>query len=106
MVMCGFSLDKSLQVVWARRFCSAVDNGTKQVLKSFEGIIQARVDVGQPMAVFSASGNPAATRPLKKRGYHDDFDTDVNMDDDMVNDRERFDGRTSFTPYTHGSSNA
>lgn len=98
MVMCGHPYRRAIQFLQARRFSIAIDDDIKNVLQSFEELIQAMSDVGQPMAIVSMAGEIPSIISRNKRALSAILDEDM---DTMVieDDEQRFCGRTNFTPY-------
>ncbi|MCJ1312076.1 hypothetical protein MMC25_005750 [Agyrium rufum] len=122
------SLDGAMAVVTKQRFCTVLLPEVKQMLRSYEEILNATRDVtrlkgiaesecadhnGGKLAAFAghvdrnekenvAAGQRALLRNASKRGFEMDSEADLPGDPgygDFDGDRERFEGRAKWAPF-------
>ncbi|KAG0649483.1 Serine threonine tyrosine-interacting B [Hyphodiscus hymeniophilus] len=88
----------AIQYVQAHRFCVAFDDGHKNLLRSFEEMVQA-----EKMTLRARPQAPAqASKAMVKRS-RDDMDEGIEMELDQADDEARFDGRRVFAPFRDNS---
>ena len=107
MVLYGIKAVEALQLVQSQRFCIAIDDAMKNMLQTFEGILQARRDVAENQTAFQQS--PGMERSLierkaSKRNYDSSSDSNDEMQDSSCDgssseDRQR-DGQAPFQDTT------
>jgi hypothetical protein len=111
-IMSMYSLNtvQSLQVLQGRRFCVCFDDAMKNLLLSYEYILQARRDVaaaaaGSPQVVPEArevqNGNLVQDSKKGKRTLEETYDDDeMEMGDTADNmDEDRFSHRSGVVPF-------
>lgn len=92
MAMYEIGLVEAIQYVQNQRFCVAFDDEMKHTLKSYHELLEAGRSVTQTRMVEK-------TVPSKsKRRLEVDDDEDIDMCSSQ-DDRDRFTGRTHFTPF-------
>lgn len=100
MNMYGLDLVNALQYIQTQRFCVAFDDNMKNLLRSYQDILEAKRSVagatGQPRFLGTTSG---PTQPKAKRGREEVNVDDGEMDLDDADDEARFGGRTTFAPF-------
>ena len=112
MAMYSMDLIKTIQIVQAQRFCVSLDDSLKNLLHSYEIILQAKRDVaasGIPWAPEAPLHKPQTinkpTRSAKsvKRTLDDAYDMDMEMGDGNEHmDDGRFEGREGEAPFLDG----
>jgi serine/threonine/tyrosine-interacting protein len=101
MALYGKDMVNSVQFVGYRRFCSAINEDMKQILKSWEGILRARYSVRK---VLPPAGSESQVM-RRKRSLDDAMHVDeedsrsVPLDN---HDLARFSGRQPFIPFKEG----
>ena len=109
MAMYSMDLIKTIQIVQAQRFCVSLDDSLKNLLHSYEIIIQAKRDVAAssifwaPEAPLHKPGTTTKTAPTGKsvkRTLDDAYSTDIEMGDGSEHmDNSRFEGREGEAPF-------
>lgn len=96
MATYGLDLVAAIQYVQSQRFCVAFDDGLKNLLYSYQDILDAQKSV---MAICQP--RPVASAPIAvgKRRREETRDEDVDMDMDQADDEERFGNRSNFVPF-------
>jgi serine/threonine/tyrosine-interacting protein len=87
----------AIQYVQAQRFCVAFDDGLKNLLLSYQDLVQA-----ERMTTRARRQTPVVSfPPVSKRGRDDMSmdDEDVDMDASQADDESRFTGRRFFAPF-------
>lgn len=112
MAMYSMDLVKTIQIVQAQRFCVSLDDSLKNLLHSYEIILQAKRDVAAsdmswaPEASFhkpQTMTNIARTGKSVKRTLNDAYDVDMERSDGNVHmDDGRFEGRDGEAPFLDG----
>ncbi|KAI9645580.1 hypothetical protein NHQ30_006322 [Ciborinia camelliae] len=92
MTVYEMGLIEAIQYVQNQRFCVAFDDEMKHTLLNYHQLLEARRSVIQ-------TRQADATVSLKSKRRHEDDDEDVDMDQSQQDDRDRFSGRTKFTPF-------
>ena len=108
----SLDLIETVQIIQTQRFCVSLDDSLKNLLRSYEIILQAKRDVAasnsscapeaslhepQTMAKPRQAGKPV------KRTLDDAYDVDMDMGDGNEHmDSGRFDGRAGEAPFLDG----
>ncbi|EJP62970.1 dual specificity phosphatase [Beauveria bassiana ARSEF 2860] len=95
MAVYGASMAKAVQFVSIQRFCCTFDEDVKRILQTWEDLLRAQAAV---------SANQVATQytvqPKKNKRCVDDMvDADMDLEDLLNSDRERFMERKAFAPF-------
>jgi serine/threonine/tyrosine-interacting protein len=112
MVLYGLGAVEAMQLVQSQRFCLAIEDGSKNMLQTFEDILKAKRDVAieheldirlplapmqKPDAIFS--GSTAA----RKRSYDIATESDEDMENhESVEGDEKVEGRLGQAPFQDG----
>ena len=108
MVLYGLNAIEAMQMVQSQRFCLAIEDGSKNMLQTFEDILRAKRDVATndniaTRALNQNENGPSATatvRKVSKRSYNDAIDSDEDMDDgDEVAIEHDVEGRSGQAPF-------
>lgn len=111
MTVYGMNVIQAVQYIQSQRFCIALDDSYKNLLVSFQEILQAKIDLGKELSIKSPEPSHVAVQPSEqsqsrnnKRGFEDTMDVDMDGSDGSVDrddtmDRDRFEGRSVFAPY-------
>lgn len=100
MHMYNLDVVAAIQYIHTQRFCVAFDDGLKNLLYSYQQILEAR------KCVPSDSAHQHSTRSYKvKRGRDEINDDDMDMETERIDDEERFGKRSGFTPFYDFSGN-
>lgn len=97
MATYGLDLVAAIQYVQSQRFCVAFDDGLKNLLYSYQDILEA-----QKTVIALSQPQPVASAPItasKRRREARDEDEDEDMDMDRADDEERFGNRSNFVPF-------
>ncbi|THC93813.1 hypothetical protein EYZ11_006702 [Aspergillus tanneri] len=98
MVMFNLGFPDALQVAHMQRFCIDMDESSKQMLASFESIIEAKRDVEHAKRISSINSKLAIpTKVNKKRDFEGQHDMTNTMDMDI--DEGPFLGRRGVAPF-------
>lgn len=102
----GADIVTAVQYVTAQRFCVALDDAMKYLLHTYQDILQAQRGVSSAPVAPPVNHAPNTQRyllvpnqPMKRGREEAAIDEDDDMDLDYDDDRERFAGRQSFTPF-------
>lgn len=96
MAMYGLNLVSAIQYLQTQRFCVAFDDGLKNLLFSYEQLLEAQRSI--PEATVLQPSHRVSV--MAKRSRDDvDEDMDTDMDGGRADDLERFAGR-HFTPFS------
>ncbi|KAI9054897.1 hypothetical protein LZ554_002041 [Drepanopeziza brunnea f. sp. 'monogermtubi'] len=90
MAMLGLDMVKAMQYVQALRFCTAFDDGLKNLLLNYHDILVAQRSFGEDEGQMTSRS---------KRSRDEVEDEDENVEMGQVDDRARFEGRTPFAPF-------
>jgi serine/threonine/tyrosine-interacting protein len=97
MAMYGLTLVEAIQYLQAQRFCVAFDDGHKNLLLSYEQLLEAQ------RCIREATVEPARTlvsvKAKRSRDKVDEEDEEMDMDGQRADDLERFEGR-HFAPFS------
>lgn len=112
MVLYGLGAVEAMQLVQSQRFCLAIEDGSKNMLQTFEDILKAKRDVAieheldiqlplapmqKPDSIFS--GSTAA----RKRSYDIANESDEDMENrESVEGDEEVEGRLGQAPFQDG----
>lgn len=111
MAMYATDLVKAIQIVQAQRFAVAFDDSLRNLLSTYEIMLQAKRDVVQANHGLRGSQGGSqgpglcaeginGTSTSSKRTFDVAYDEDVGMDEvDELLDLGRFDGRAGFAPF-------
>ncbi|MCJ1299426.1 hypothetical protein MMC08_002218 [Hypocenomyce scalaris] len=109
MAMYSMDLIKTIQIVQAQRFCVSLDDSLKNLLQSYETIIQAQRDVAASHIAWAADGplhepqtvaKTASTGKSAKRTLDEAYDMDIQMGDGNEHmDDGRFEKREGDAPF-------
>jgi hypothetical protein len=112
MVLYGLGAVEAMQLVQSQRFCLAIEDGSKNMLQTFEDILKAKRDVAmeQNLAVrlsqiemrerYSISGS---SRRVSKRRYDAANESDDAMEDGELDEGEnQTEGRLGQAPFQDG----
>lgn len=88
----------AIQYIQAQRFCVAFDDGLKNLLMSFQQMVQA-----EKMTLHARPQLYGQDPGVKAKRTRDDLDDDTDMDLDRADDEARFDGRRVFAPFRDDS---
>lgn len=112
MVLYGLGAVEAMQFVQSQRFCLAIEDGSKNMLQTFEDILRAKRDVavGQKVDMQPAQvplQQPKATttssRKVSKRSYDSANESDEDMEyPGAVEDEQDVDGRHGQAPFDDG----
>jgi serine/threonine/tyrosine-interacting protein len=93
MHMYNLDVVTALQYVQAQRFCVAFDDGLKNLLYSYQQLLEAQKSISPGNLQECSTGTTKG-----KRGRHD-MDDDMDIDTERMDDEERFGKRSVFTPF-------
>ena len=111
MVLYGLGAVEAMQMVQSQRFCLAIEDGSKNMLQTFEEILQAQRDVAieqtvnvqlsqspmqPPNAIFNGS------RKISKRSYDSANGSDEDMEDREPESEKEMEGRLGQAPFQDG----
>ena len=108
MVLYGLNAIEAMQMVQSQRFCLAIEDGSKNMLQTFEDILRAKRDVAiynnlatnVPNQDTNTNLSSAAVRKVSKRSYDDAVESDEDMDDgDLVVIEHDMEGRSGQAPF-------
>ncbi|KAA6410030.1 MAG: hypothetical protein FRX48_06644 [Lasallia pustulata] len=109
MAMYSMDLIKTIQIVQAQRFCISLDDSLKNLLRSYEIIIQAKRDVAASSVSWAPEGPLHKARTTTKtapggksvkRTLDEAYSTDIEMGDGSeYMDNSRFEGREGEAPF-------
>jgi len=103
MVMYGLDLVAAIQYVQSQRFCVAFDDGLKNLLFSYQDILEAQRNVSEfRKQEQEQSELHAGSKAGGKRGRVEMIAEDMDMDEghlDKMDDEGRFEGRDGFVPF-------
>jgi hypothetical protein len=91
MFMYKLNLIEAIQYVQSQRFCVAFDDGLKNLLQSYNDLLDAQ------RSVISASTMSSQTKA--KRGRDEISEDDMDVDLDRGDDEARFGSRSTFAPF-------
>lgn len=94
MAMFDLDLIGAIQYIQAQRFCVAFDDGLKNLLLSFQQMVEAEKMTSRARRQMRSE---APMAPVKRS--RDDMDDDMEMELDQADDEARFDGRRVFAPF-------
>lgn len=97
MAMYGQQMVGAVQFVGQQRFCTNLNEVDKQLLLSYEQLLEATRMTAEARLLANATQKPGATASSKKRGIEDFMDEDE--DGDATMDGGRFSDRAAFVPY-------
>ncbi len=110
MAMYSMDLVKAIQIVQSQRFAVAFDDSLRNLLSTYEMMLQAKRDIVQANVVVVDSqervgvsgfdgrgGNQIASS--SKRTFDVAYDEDMDMGDDVHLDAGRFEGRAGSAPF-------
>lgn len=103
MAMYGIDMVTAIQYLQVQRFCIALDDPLKNLLLSYEQLLNARRAVRGIQSSPSLAENHPPTKAPKRRiddVDHEDYDMDLRMGD--PDDVARFGSRKSFAPFHDG----
>lgn len=98
MYMYNMDLVTAIQYIQCQRFCVAYDDGLKNLLLSYQQILEAQKSVSQARMQNPPLANQTANRE-GKRGRDNIKEEDVAMDPERADDEARFVGRSGFVPF-------
>lgn len=109
MAMYSMELVKAIQIVQAQRFAVAFDDSLRNLLSTYEMMLQAKRDILQANFGNMAQGR-IGTRDLgagggnrvmasSKRTFDAAYDDDLEMEDEVHLDAGRFEGRAGSAPF-------
>ena len=101
IAMFEIDLVGAIQYIQAQRFCVAFDDGLKNLLRSFQEMVQAEKMTLQARSKVQVQSYAAIARPKRS---HNDMDEDANLELDQADDEARFDGRRVFAPFKDNDS--
>ncbi|KAL6719956.1 hypothetical protein ACLMJK_001877 [Lecanora helva] len=108
MAMYAVDVVRAIQVVQAQRFAVAFDDSMRNLLSTYDTMLQAKRDVVQASAAvldstkglgnseFGEEGHNGIAKS-SKRSLEDAYDDDMDVEEE--NDIERFDGRSGSAPF-------
>lgn len=96
MFMYKLNLIEAIQYVQSQRFCVAFDDGLKNLLQSYNDLLDAQ------RSVISAS--ITSSQPMAKRGRDKISEDDMDVDLDRGDDEARFGSRSTFAPFYDNAS--
>lgn len=100
MQMHNVELIEAIQYIQSQRFCIALNDEHKNLLYSWQQLLQARRHVSQDRNSLQQPKIAYTFTPKCKRGRRDlDDDEDMDVDPDRADDEARFDGRVAFKPF-------
>ena len=95
MAMFEVDLISTIQYIQAQRFCVAFDDGLKNLLMSFQQLVEA-----EKMTLRARLQIQSQVLKAQVKRSRDDMDEDMDMELDQADDEARFDGRRVFAPFT------
>jgi protein tyrosine/serine phosphatase len=112
MVLYGLGAVEAMQLVQSQRFCLAIEDGSKNMLQTFEDILKAKRDVAiehdldtqlsQALMQKHDAASGASTT-AKKRSYDSVNGSDEDMKDcESVEGDEEVEGRLGQAPFQDG----
>ncbi len=113
MVLYGLNAIEAMQMVQSQRFCLAIEDGSKNMLQTFEDILRAKRDVAVNNNLSTQAPNEDENRPfggasmrkLSKRTYDNAIHSDEDVDDgDLVAVEHDMEGRSGQAPFQDRSS--
>jgi serine/threonine/tyrosine-interacting protein len=90
MVLYGLGAVEAMQLVQSQRFCLAIEDGSKNMLQTFEDILQAKRDVAvehdldmqhSQTPMQQANSIVSSSRKVSKRSYDSANESDEDMED-------------------------
>jgi serine/threonine/tyrosine-interacting protein len=96
MFMYKLNLIEAIQYVQSQRFCVAFDDGLKNLLQSYNDLLDAQ------RSVISAS--TMSSKSKAKRGRDEISEDDMDVDLDRGDDEARFGSRSTFAPFYDNAS--
>jgi serine/threonine/tyrosine-interacting protein len=112
MAVYGMDLVTAIQFVQSQRFCIALDDQMKGLLRSFQDILEAQRFVQKakatglaPVSAVPDAGLFNPGRCKSKRHIGDTMGDDMEVDVSGEMDDGRFEGRTSFRPFMDRDEN-
>ncbi|RDW91956.1 hypothetical protein BP5796_01350 [Coleophoma crateriformis] len=99
MQMHNVELVEAIQYIQSQRFCIALNDEHKNLLYSWQQLLEARRHVSQAQTSVQQSATTHTLTPKCKRGRRDLDDEDMDMDPDRADDEARFEGRAAFKPF-------
>lgn len=97
MAMYGQQMVGAVQFVGQQRFCTNLNEVDKQLLLSYEQLLEATRMTTEARLLGNVTQKPAEAASSKKRGIEDFMDEDE--DGDVTMDGSRFSNRAAFVPY-------
>jgi len=97
MATYGLDLVAAIQYVQSQRFCVAFDDGLKNLLCSYQSLLDAQKIVMANSATPPLITYPTNTGNKRRRDEIQDEQDDTDMD--RADDEERFGHRSSFAPF-------
>lgn len=115
MAMYSMDLVKAIQIVQAQRFAVAFDDSLRNLLSTYEMMLQAKRDIVQANNGSTKNqggiGNPGSSNAVEnlyakpsKRRLEAAYDEDMDMGDEIHLDAGRFEGRAGSAPFQDRSS--
>jgi serine/threonine/tyrosine-interacting protein len=112
MVLYGLDAVEAMQLVQSQRFCLAIEDGSKNMLLTFEDILQAKRDVAieheldirnSYMPTQQANTIGSGSRKVSKRSYDSANGSDEDMEDRKSDeDEDEMEGRHGQAPFQDG----
>jgi serine/threonine/tyrosine-interacting protein len=112
MVLYGLGAVEAMQLVQSQRFCLAIEDGSKNMLQTFEDILKAKQDVALEhnldtklsQVQMEKPGTPfGGSTKARKRGYDSANESDEDMEDrESVEGDEEMEGRLGQAPFQDG----
>jgi serine/threonine/tyrosine-interacting protein len=112
MVLYGLGAVEAMQLVQSQRFCLAIEDGSKNMLQTFEDILQAKRDVAvehnldlqlSHAPMNQPNGMSSGSRKFSKRSYDSANGSDEDMEDRESDEGENeMEGRLGQAPFQDG----
>ena len=112
MVLYGLGAVEAMQLIQSQRFCIAIEDGSKNMLQTFEDILQAKRDVAiehnvdiqlSQMPMQQVNGISSGSQKVSKRSYDSANESDEDMEDRELDEGEsEMEGRLGQAPFQDG----
>jgi serine/threonine/tyrosine-interacting protein len=112
MVLYGLGAVEAMQLVQSQRFCLAIEDGSKNMLQTFDDILQAKRDVAvehnldmrlSQVPMQQPSNTGGGSKKTTKRSYDSANESDEDMEDrELEEGEDEMEGRIGQAPFQDG----